>query len=144
MLPTPLSKFSICCCISFSSTKDASYNLEDGSVRMYIRGRPVQLFAPSPLVDTYSLSKVSPAPPNKLKLEWVYGKLTSPIPNNSEFWHGNEFLFSKKYRTLARFWLPLLPLWRPCFKSDCWGLAEKGSACVCLANLIYPSSICQK
>ena len=76
MLPTPLSKFSICCCISFlfSSTKDASYNLEDGSVRMYIRGRPVQLFAPSPLVDTYSLSKVSPAPPNKLKLEWVYGK----------------------------------------------------------------------
>jgi len=54
-------------------TKDASYNLEDGSVRMYIRGRPVQLFAPSPLVDTYSLSKVSPAPPNKLKLEWVYG-----------------------------------------------------------------------
>ena len=61
--------FSFC----FRSTKDASYNPEDGSVRMYIRGRPVQLFAPSPIVDTYSLSKVSPAPQQKLKLEWVYG-----------------------------------------------------------------------
>jgi len=40
---------------------------------MYIRGRPVQLFAPSSIVDTYSLSKVSPAPHHKLKLEWVYG-----------------------------------------------------------------------
>jgi microtubule-associated protein-like 1/2 len=40
---------------------------------MYIRGRPVQLFAPSPLIDHYSLSKVSPAPQQKLKLEWVYG-----------------------------------------------------------------------
>ena len=54
-------------------TKDASYNQDDGSLRMYIRGRPVQLFAPSPLIDHYSLSKVSPAPQQKLKLEWVYG-----------------------------------------------------------------------
>ena len=43
---------------------------------MYIRGRPVQLFAPSSVVDTYSLSKVSPAPQHKLKLEWVYGETT--------------------------------------------------------------------
>ena len=57
----------------FFRTKDASYNIEDGSVRMYIRGRPVQLFAPSPLIDAFSLSKVSPAPQQKLKLEWVYG-----------------------------------------------------------------------
>ena len=57
----------------FSRTKDASYNQDDGSLRMYIRGRPVQLYAPSPLIDHYSLSKVSPAPQSKLKLEWVYG-----------------------------------------------------------------------
>ena len=57
-------------------TKDASYNFEDGSIRMYIRGRPVQLFAPSSVVDSYSLSKVSPAPQHKLKLEWVYGEKT--------------------------------------------------------------------
>ncbi len=40
---------------------------------MFIRGRPVQLFALSHLIDHYSLSKVSPAPQQKLKLEWVYG-----------------------------------------------------------------------
>ena len=40
---------------------------------MYIRGRPVQLFAPTALLDTYSLNKVSPAPAVKPRLDWVYG-----------------------------------------------------------------------
>ena len=56
-----------------SRTKDATFNDEDGFVRMYIRGRPVQLFAPTALLDTYSLNKVSPAPTVKPKLDWVYG-----------------------------------------------------------------------
>ncbi|CAB4061736.1 unnamed protein product [Lepeophtheirus salmonis] len=54
-------------------TKDAVYNPDEGSVSMYVRGRPTQLFVPSSYSEYYSLSKVSPAPPQKLKLEWVYG-----------------------------------------------------------------------
>ncbi|XP_059086390.1 echinoderm microtubule-associated protein-like 1 isoform X5 [Tigriopus californicus] len=54
-------------------TKDAVYNEEEGCLMMFIRGRPVTLYAPSALIDHYSLSKVSPAPSQKLKLEWVYG-----------------------------------------------------------------------
>ena len=54
-------------------TKDAEYNEEEGAIRFFIRGRPVQLFAPSEISETYSLAKVSPAPTLKPKLEWVYG-----------------------------------------------------------------------
>ncbi len=91
-----------------SSTKDATYNEDDNSVRMFIRGRPVTLFAHSvfgqdyqnnvsgisPLTNgggdgedehdgetsssasnwvPYSLAKVTPAPQQRPKLEWVYG-----------------------------------------------------------------------
>lgn len=54
-------------------TKDAQYSPEDGIVRMYLRGRTVNLICPSSQLDTYSLAKVNPAPHHKLKLEWVYG-----------------------------------------------------------------------
>ena len=54
-------------------TKEATYNPDDGYVKMFIRGRPVQLFAPNSMTETYSLSKVSPAPSVRPKLEWVYG-----------------------------------------------------------------------
>ena len=57
----------------FFSTKDASFNSEDGFVKMYIRGRPVQLFVPTDLTNSYTLSKVSPAPQLRPKVEWVYG-----------------------------------------------------------------------
>ena len=40
---------------------------------MFIRGRPVQLFVPEAMTGTYALSKVSPAPSVRPKLEWVYG-----------------------------------------------------------------------
>lgn len=40
---------------------------------MYLRGRPVILHAPSDVRDTYDITKVSPAPQTKLKLDWAYG-----------------------------------------------------------------------
>ena len=57
------------------STKDATYSEEEGAVKMYLRGRPITLYAPTSLVEGagYSMEKVSPAPTQKLKLEWVYG-----------------------------------------------------------------------
>ncbi|XP_018904469.2 echinoderm microtubule-associated protein-like 2 isoform X3 [Bemisia tabaci] len=53
--------------------RDASYNEDDGSLRMYIRGRPVVLLAPSDVAENYNISKVAPPPQSKLKLDWVYG-----------------------------------------------------------------------
>ncbi|XP_028161969.1 echinoderm microtubule-associated protein-like 2 isoform X3 [Ostrinia furnacalis] len=53
-------------------THTCQYNEEDGSMRMYLRGRPVVLHAPSSL-EGLDPAKVAPPPQNKLKLEWVYG-----------------------------------------------------------------------
>ncbi|KAL6442836.1 hypothetical protein ACFW04_002710 [Cataglyphis niger] len=56
-----------------ASTRDMQYNEEEGTVRMYLRGRPVVLYVPTPMIETYDLHKVSTPPQSKLKLDWVYG-----------------------------------------------------------------------
>lgn len=40
---------------------------------MFLRGRPILMYAPTDIKDTYDISKVQPAPSKKLKLDWVYG-----------------------------------------------------------------------
>uniref|UniRef100_A0A8C3FH55 EMAP like 2 n=1 Tax=Chrysemys picta bellii TaxID=8478 RepID=A0A8C3FH55_CHRPI len=47
--------------------------LEDGYVKMFLRGRPVPMYVPDALVATYSLDTKLELPPKKLKLDWVYG-----------------------------------------------------------------------
>lgn len=49
------------------------YNEEEGTVRMYLRGRPVVLYVPTPMIESYDLHKVNTPPQSKLKLDWVYG-----------------------------------------------------------------------
>nr|XP_032811871.1 echinoderm microtubule-associated protein-like 2 isoform X2 [Petromyzon marinus] len=49
------------------------YCSEEGYVKMFVRGRPVTMYLPSHLKDDYSLSQKVALPPDKLKLEWVYG-----------------------------------------------------------------------
>ncbi|XP_015171618.1 PREDICTED: echinoderm microtubule-associated protein-like 2 isoform X3 [Polistes dominula] len=56
-----------------ASTRDMQYNEEEGTVRMYLRGRPVVLYVPTPMIDHYDLHKVTTPPQSKLKLDWVYG-----------------------------------------------------------------------
>lgn len=51
----------------------STYNDEDGYLKFYLRGRPINLYAPSELRDNYELTKVQPVPSKKLKLDWVYG-----------------------------------------------------------------------
>ncbi|KAM3959706.1 echinoderm microtubule-associated protein-like 2 isoform 3-T3 [Aphomia sociella] len=53
-------------------THTCQYNEEDGSMRMFLRGRPVVLYGPSEH-DGLDPAKVAPPPQSKLKLEWVYG-----------------------------------------------------------------------
>ncbi|CAG7834762.1 unnamed protein product [Allacma fusca] len=55
-----------------ASTKDATFNAEEGTIRIYLRGRPINLYLPNSLVENYSLSRVATAPLAKLRLEWVY------------------------------------------------------------------------
>ncbi|XP_022826453.1 echinoderm microtubule-associated protein-like 2 isoform X4 [Spodoptera litura] len=54
------------------STHTCQYNEEDGTMRMYLRGRPVVLYAPSEH-EGLDPAKVAPPPQSKLKLEWAYG-----------------------------------------------------------------------
>ena len=49
-----------------------TYNADEGVLKIFLRGRPVNLYAPSSVRDEYELNKAIPAPQSKLKLEWVY------------------------------------------------------------------------
>ncbi|XP_060114203.1 echinoderm microtubule-associated protein-like 2 isoform X1 [Heteronotia binoei] len=53
--------------------KEASFNAEDGYVKMFLRGRPIPMFVPDAVVATYSLDAKLELPHKKLKLDWVYG-----------------------------------------------------------------------
>ncbi|KAJ3659306.1 hypothetical protein Zmor_011002 [Zophobas morio] len=63
-------------------TKEATFNEEEKTVRMFLRGRPIILYVPSEMGDSYDITKevgsyditkVTTAPAQKLKLDWVYG-----------------------------------------------------------------------
>ncbi|XP_026141969.1 echinoderm microtubule-associated protein-like 1 isoform X5 [Carassius auratus] len=46
---------------------------DEGYVKMYLKGRPITMYMPKDLVDTYCLEAKADLPPKKLKLDWVYG-----------------------------------------------------------------------
>lgn len=46
--------------------------LDEGYVKMYLKGRPITMYMPRDLVDTYCLEAKADLPPKKLKLDWVY------------------------------------------------------------------------
>lgn len=46
--------------------------LDEGYVKMYLKGRPITMYMPKELVDTYCLEAKADVPPKKLKLDWVY------------------------------------------------------------------------
>uniref|UniRef100_A0A2K6SX89 EMAP like 2 n=1 Tax=Saimiri boliviensis boliviensis TaxID=39432 RepID=A0A2K6SX89_SAIBB len=56
-----------------SKTKEVIFSVEDGSVKMFLRGRPVPMLIPDELAPTYSLDTRSELPSRRLKLDWVYG-----------------------------------------------------------------------
>uniref|UniRef100_A0A674CCA0 EMAP like 1 n=1 Tax=Salmo trutta TaxID=8032 RepID=A0A674CCA0_SALTR len=53
------------------SRKDAA--APEGYVKMYLKGRPITMYMPKDLVETYCLEAKSDLPNKKLKLDWVYG-----------------------------------------------------------------------
>jgi len=53
--------------------RDGAYFEDDGMIKFYLRGRPIIVYAPTDVMETYSWSKMNMAPTSKLKIEWVYG-----------------------------------------------------------------------
>ncbi|XP_071392079.1 echinoderm microtubule-associated protein-like 1, partial [Centroberyx affinis] len=58
---------------SDSKQRDPVFNAEEGYVKMYLKGRPITMYMPKELVDSYCLEARADLPSNKLKLDWVYG-----------------------------------------------------------------------
>jgi hypothetical protein len=58
------------------------YNKEEDIIRMYLRGRLVNMYVPSEAIDNYDPHKVSVPPQSKLKLDWVYGYRGRDCRNN--------------------------------------------------------------
>ena len=46
--------------------------VEEGYVKMFLRGRPVTMYMPKDQVDSYNLEAKVELPTKRLKLEWVY------------------------------------------------------------------------
>ncbi|XP_037083879.1 echinoderm microtubule-associated protein-like 2 isoform X2 [Pollicipes pollicipes] len=65
-----------------TGTKDMSYNADDGVLKIFLRGRPVNLYAPSSVREEYNVNGANPAPQRKLKLEWAYGYRGKDCRNN--------------------------------------------------------------
>ncbi|CAG9860783.1 unnamed protein product [Phyllotreta striolata] len=55
-----------------SKAKEMSFNDEEKFVKMFLRGKPIILYAPS-MQENFEMTKVSKTPSKKLKLDWVYG-----------------------------------------------------------------------
>lgn len=55
----------------FHSSSSAQRDEDNNSVRMYLRGRPINVYVPESKADSYEITKVQPAPSKKLKLDWV-------------------------------------------------------------------------
>ncbi|RUS86563.1 hypothetical protein EGW08_005702 [Elysia chlorotica] len=53
-------------------SREPQWSQDDGCLKIYIRGRAINLYGPSDLGD-YNISKQADAPSEKLQLEWVYG-----------------------------------------------------------------------
>ncbi|XP_042630538.1 echinoderm microtubule-associated protein-like 1 isoform X9 [Cyprinus carpio] len=53
--------------------REPVFSADEGYVKMYLKGRPITMYMPRDLVDTYCLEAKADLPPKKLKLDWVYG-----------------------------------------------------------------------
>lgn len=54
--------------------------VEEGYVKMFLRGRPVTMYMPKEQVGAYSLEAKAELPARRLKLEWVYPLCIGQVP----------------------------------------------------------------
>lgn len=65
---------------------------EEGSLRMFLRGRPINVYAPSDVLD-FDVTDVGVPPERNLKLEWVYGYRGRDCRSNVVFLPTGEVLY---------------------------------------------------
>lgn len=66
----------------FKDIGDMSYNAEEGMLKIYLKGRPINLYAPSDVMEEYDVAAPLPAPDQKLNLQWAYGYRGKDARNN--------------------------------------------------------------
>ncbi|GAB6020327.1 Echinoderm microtubule-associated protein-like 5 [Chamberlinius hualienensis] len=76
-----------------NSNRDAIYNSEDGFVKLYLRGRPINLYGSDHLMQEYTLAKVDNLPSNRLKLDWVYGYRGRDCRSNLHYLPTGEMVY---------------------------------------------------
>lgn len=59
--------------------------IEEGYVKMFLRGRPVTMYMPKEQVETYNLEAKVELPAKRLKLEWVYPFGVGGLLGNQSF-----------------------------------------------------------
>ncbi|XP_064220370.1 echinoderm microtubule-associated protein-like 2 [Aotus nancymaae] len=74
-------------------TKEVIFSVEDGSVKMFLRGHPVPMLIPDELAPTYSLDTCSELPSCRLKLDWVYGYRSRDCRANLYFLPTGEIVY---------------------------------------------------
>nr|CDS29739.1 echinoderm microtubule associated protein1 [Hymenolepis microstoma] len=67
---------------SKSGTREPTYLRDEGILKMYLRGRCLNLYAPTDIATDYTFSATLPEPEEQLKLEWVYGYRGKDCRNN--------------------------------------------------------------
>lgn len=80
------------CVLHLRVSREPSFFAEDGILRLYIRGRPVNLFAPSNVAG-FDISDSSSAPKEKLKPEWIYGYRGRDCRSNLHFLPTGEIVY---------------------------------------------------
>ncbi|CAH8432702.1 unnamed protein product [Schistosoma turkestanicum] len=86
--PTYLSKFH-----HDDDSKETTYLPGDGILRFYIRGRPVSVYMPTQIMQSYDLSVPLKAPNTTLKLEWIYGYRGRDCRNNLHYLPTGELIY---------------------------------------------------
>ncbi|XP_064623638.1 echinoderm microtubule-associated protein-like 2 isoform X5 [Lineus longissimus] len=75
------------------SNKEPGFMKEDGYLKLFMRGRPVTLHAPTELIENYDVTKAGQASTEKLKLEWVYGYRGRDCRSNVHFLPTGEIVY---------------------------------------------------
>uniref|UniRef100_A0A3Q0KRN3 Putative WD-repeat protein n=1 Tax=Schistosoma mansoni TaxID=6183 RepID=A0A3Q0KRN3_SCHMA len=74
-------------------SKETTYLPGDGILRFYIRGRPVNVYMPTQIMQNYDLSIPLKAPDTTLKLEWIYGYRGRDCRNNLHYLPTGELIY---------------------------------------------------
>ncbi|KAF6774917.1 hypothetical protein AHF37_06149 [Paragonimus kellicotti] len=73
--------------------KEPTYISNDGVLRVYLHGRPINVYLPSVVMETFDLNAPQPAPEETLKLEWAYGYRGRDCRNNLHYLPTGEIIY---------------------------------------------------